>query len=261
MRNMEDTGYVYGRRSVAETLRSSPDRVNKLFIAEGAHGPAIDEIRELAKRHRVVTKFLPKQAIGKYAPEAVHQGVVASVTPVDYADADDVIQSSKGGKPALILVLDGITDPQNFGAILRTAEAAGVGGVIIPRHRSVALTSVVAKHSAGAVEYVPVARVVNIAMTIDNLKEKDIRTVGTSDDAERTIYEIDFALPTAILVGSEGEGLRPLVRSKCDEIARIPMLGRISSLNASVAAAVVLYEAVRQRTGGSPTRSMSANPP
>jgi 23S rRNA (guanosine2251-2'-O)-methyltransferase len=249
---MDETGYIYGRRTVAEALRSSAGRVNKLLIAEGAHGPAIDEIRQLAKQNRVVMKFLPRQALEKYAPETVHQGVIASVTPVDYAEPEEVMQVHKDGRPTLIVVLDGITDPQNFGAILRTAEAAGVSGVMIPRNRSVALTSVVAKHSAGAVHYVPVARVVNTAMTVDRLKENGVQTVGTAGDAEKTIYEIDFALPTAIIIGSEGTGLRPLVRRKCDLVARIPMLGKISSLNASVAAAVVLYEAVRQRTGGSP---------
>jgi 23S rRNA (guanosine2251-2'-O)-methyltransferase len=225
--------------------------LNKLFIAEGAHGPAIDEIRRLAKENRVVTKYLPKRALEKYVPEAVHQGVVASMTPVEYAEPDEVMQPRKNGKPALILVLDGITDPQNFGAMLRTSEAAGVSGVIIPRHRSVTLTSVVAKHSAGAVEYVQVARVANIAQTAGGLSENGVQIVGAAGDAEKTIYEIDFTAPTAIIIGSEGSGLRALVRSKCDQTAHIPMLGKISSLNASVAAAVILYEAVRQRGRGS----------
>ncbi|MBI5116458.1 23S rRNA (guanosine(2251)-2'-O)-methyltransferase RlmB [Candidatus Poribacteria bacterium] len=252
---MNEAGYIYGRRTVAETLRSSASRVNKVLIAEGAHGDVIDEIRRLANQNRVVMKFMPRRALEKYAPEAVHQGVIASVTPVDYAEPEEVMQARKGEKPALVVVLDGITDPQNFGAILRTAEAAGASGVMIPRHRSVALTSVVAKHSAGAVQYIPVARVANTAMTVDHLKENGVQAVGTAGDAERTIYEIDFLLPTAIIIGSEGTGLRPLVRRKCDHMARIPMLGKISSLNASVAAAVILYEAVRQRVGsaGQPT--------
>ncbi len=258
---MEESGHIYGRRAVLEVLRSSPDRVSKLFIAEGSRGRTTNEIRELARRHRVVTKTLPRRALERYAPEAAHQGVVASVAPVSYADADELIELYPKGKPALILVLDGITDPQNFGAILRTSEAVGVSGVIIPRHRSVGLTPVVAKQSAGAAQYVPVARVANIATTVDRLKENGIQTVGAAGDADTTMYEIDFKLPTALVIGSEGTGLRSLVRRKCELTARIPMGGKISSLNASVAAAVLLYESVRQRAGLSSNRSITSNPP
>lgn len=246
---MGESGYIYGRRTVLEILYSSPERVNKLFIAEGDHGPTIAEIRELAQRNRVVTKFLPKHALNRYAPGTAHQGVVASVSPVRYAEADTLVEPYPEGKPTLLLLLDGLTDPQNFGAILRTAEAVGVNGVIIPRHRSVGLTSVVAKHSAGASEYVPVARVPNIATIADTLNSNGLQTVGTAGDAEKTIYEIDFTLPTAIIIGSEGTGIRPLVRRNCSAMARVPMQGKIASLNASVAAAVVLYEALRQRRG------------
>jgi 23S rRNA (guanosine2251-2'-O)-methyltransferase len=246
---VEESGYIYGRRAVLELLRSSSQRVNKLFIAEGDHGPTINEIRELAQRNRVITKILPKRALDRYAPGVAHQGIVASVSPVQYAEIEELIEPYLEGKPTLLLLLDGITDPQNCGAILRTAEAVGVRGVIIPRHRSVGLTPVVAKHSAGATEYVPVARVPNIATLIDTLNEKEIQTVGMAGDADKTIYEVDLTLPTAIVIGSEGSGIRPLVRRKCGAMAHIPMRGKIPSLNASVAAAVVLYEAVRQRKG------------
>ncbi len=244
---MQQPEYIYGRRTVLEALRSSADRVNKLFIAQGAHGEAIGEIRELAKRNRVVTKMLPKRGLERYAPGASHQGVVASMAPVSYADADDLMAPYPGGEPTLVVVLDGITDPQNLGAILRTAEAVGAAGVFIPRHRSASLTSVVAKHSAGASQFIPVARVPNIVRAIESLKENDIQTIGMTGDAEKTIYDIDFTAPTAIVIGSEGTGIRPLVRKKCDLSARIPMRGKISSLNASAAAAVVLYEALRRR--------------
>ncbi len=230
-----------------EALRASAERINKLFIAQGARGETISEIRELAKQNRVVTKTLPKRALERYAPAGPHQGVVASIAPQGYADADDLMQPYHNGEPALVLALDGITDPQNFGAILRTAEAVGVGGVFIPRHRSVSLTPVVAKHSAGASQFVPIARVPNIAPAVDSLKDSGLQAVGAADEAEATIYDIDFTQPTAIVIGSEGGGLRPLVRKKCDVLARIPMRGRISSLNASAAAAVILYEALRQR--------------
>lgn len=258
---MEESGHIYGRRAVLEALRSSPDRVNKLFIAEGTRGRTMNEIRDLARRHRVVTKTLPRRALERYAPDAAHQGVVASMAPVSYADVDDMLEPRREGRSALILVLDGITDPQNFGAILRTADAAGVSGVIIPRHRSVGLSPVVAKQSAGAAHYVPVARVPNTAAVIDKLREHGVQTVGAAGDAEMTMYEIDFKLPTALVIGSEGAGLRPLVRRKCELTARIPMEGRISSLNAGVAAAVILYESVRQRSGPSSTRSITSNPP
>ena len=245
---MRQSEYIYGRRAVLEALRASAERVNKLFIAQGVRGETISEIRDLAKMNRVVTKTLPRRALERYAPAASHQGVVASMSPQSYADADDLMQPYQDGEPALVLLLDGITDPQNFGAILRTAEAVGANGVIIPRHRSVALTPVVAKHSAGASQFVPIARVPNIVRALDTLKENGVQAVGTAGDAESTIYDVDFAQPTAIVVGSEGVGLRPLVRKKCDVLARIPMLGRIASLNASAAAAVVLYEVLRQRS-------------
>lgn len=230
-----------------EALRSCPERVNKLFIAEGTHGPTMHEIHELAHRGRVLVKILPRNALERYASGEVHQGVVASVSPVEYADPDELMQPYRDGKPALVLVLDSITDPQNLGAILRTAEAVGVSGVLIPRHRSIGLTPVVAKHSAGASQFVPVARVTNVAVTVGRLNECGIQTVATAGDADKTIYEIDLSLPTAIVIGSEGTGIRHLVRSKCELAVRIPMQGKISSLNASAATAVILYEALRQR--------------
>lgn len=244
---MDQSEYIYGRRAVTEALRSSPERMNKLFIAQGARGEVIAEIRDLAKRNRVVTKVLPKRALERYAPGAAHQGVVASMAPVRYADADDLVQPYPDGKPALVVLLDGITDPQNFGAILRTAEAVGATGVMIPRHRSASLTSVVAKHSAGASQFVPVARVPNIVPIIERLKENGLQVVGTMGEAQATIYDADLTQPIAVVIGSEGAGLRPLVQKKCDLLARIPMRGKITSLNASAAAAVVLYEALRQR--------------
>ncbi|RJP64723.1 MAG: 23S rRNA (guanosine(2251)-2'-O)-methyltransferase RlmB [Candidatus Abyssobacteria bacterium SURF_17] len=257
---MDESGYIYGRRAVLEVLRSAPGRVNKLFIAEGSRGRTTDEIRELARHSRVVTKFLPRHALERLAPGAAHQGVVASVSPVAYADAEELMSPVHKGKPTLIVMLDEITDPQNFGAILRTVEAVGAAGVIIPRHRSVGLSPVVAKHSAGASEYVSVARAGNLAMLVDQLKDNGVQVVATSGDAETSIYEVDFTLPTAVVVGSEGAGVRQIIRRKCSVTARIPMLGKIASLNASAAAAVVLYEALRQRTGAE-TRSITTNPP
>jgi 23S rRNA (guanosine2251-2'-O)-methyltransferase len=247
---MEETGFIYGRREVVEILNSSPHRVNKIFLAEGDHGPIIGEIRDLAKKSHIIIKVVPRRALDNYAPRgAAHQGVVASIAPVEYADPDDIIQPYKHGQPSLIVALDEISDPQNFGAILRTCDAVGAAGVLIPRHRSVGLTSVVAKHSAGATEYVPVARVGNLAQLLDHLREVEWQIIGAGGDADMTMYEVDFTVPTVIVIGSEGAGIRRLIRQKCDHIVSIPMKGRIGSLNASVAAAVILYEALRQRLG------------
>jgi 23S rRNA (guanosine2251-2'-O)-methyltransferase len=259
---MEETGFIYGRREVVEILTSSPHRVNKIFLAEGDHGRIIGEIRDMAKKNHIIIKVVPRRALDTYAPRgAAHQGVVASIAPVEYADPDDIIQPLKNGQPSLIVVLDEISDPQNFGAILRTCDAAGAAGVLIPRHRSVGLTSVVAKHSAGATEYVPVARVGNLAQLLDHLREGDWQIVGAAGDAEKSIYEVDFTAPTVIVIGSEGKGLRPLVRRQCNVLAHIPMAGKIESLNASVAAAVFLYEAFRQRRFPSSSNSSTVNPP
>jgi 23S rRNA (guanosine2251-2'-O)-methyltransferase len=244
---MGESEYIYGRRTVLEALQSSAERMNKLFIAQGARGESIGEIRDLAKRNRVVTKVLPKRGLERYAPGASHQGVVASMAPVSYAEADDLVQPYPDGRPALVVLLDGITDPQNLGAILGTAGGVGATGVMIPRHRSASLTSVVAKHSAGASQFIPVARVPNIVPVIETLKENGLQVVGAAGEADTTIYEVDLTQPVAIVIGSEGTGLRPLVQKKCDLLARIPMRGKISSLNANAAAAVVLYEALRQR--------------
>ena len=245
---MEESGYTYGRHAVLEILRSAPQRVNKVFLAEGDHGQIVGEIRELAKRNRIVIKIVPRRALSRYVPRGTsHQGVIASVAPVAYADIEDVSQPFQNSQPSLILLLDGITDPQNFGAILRTAEATGAAGVIIPRHKSVGLTPVVAKHSAGASEYVPVARAGNLAQLIDRLKKEEWQVIGAAGDSEKTLYQADFKPPTAIVIGSEGAGLRRLVRQKCDHLVSIPMTGKIGSLNASVAAGVILYEALRQR--------------
>jgi 23S rRNA (guanosine2251-2'-O)-methyltransferase len=244
---MEEPEYIYGRRAVLEALRSTPERVNKLFLADGSRGRIIHDIWTLARTNKIIIKSLPKQVLEQYAPADSHQGVCASIAPTDYADADKLMELHRKEKPSLLVALDGITDPQNFGAILRTAEAVGVDGVFIPRHRSVTLSQTVAKLSAGASQYVPVARVTNIATLLDNLRENGIQTLGTAEEAATTMYDADFTVPTAIVIGSEGKGLRPLVRKKCELIVRIPMQGKIASLNASAAAAVILYEALRQR--------------
>jgi 23S rRNA (guanosine2251-2'-O)-methyltransferase len=250
MNSKEEGGYIYGRRAVQEILNSSPHRVNKIFLAAGDHGQIIEEIRHLARKNHIIIGIVPRQALSRYVPRgAAHQGVVASVAPIEYAEPERIIEPFRNGRPSLILILDEITDPQNFGAILRTCDAVGVAGVLIPRRKSVGLTPVVAKHSAGATNYVPVARIGNLAQFIDRLQEQGWQVVGAAGGADRTIYDADFRPPTALVIGSEGTGIRRLIRQKCDFLVSIPMQGHIGSLNASVAAAVILYEALRQRKG------------
>jgi 23S rRNA (guanosine2251-2'-O)-methyltransferase len=248
MNPREESGYIYGRRTIQEILSSSPHRVNKIFLAAGDHGQIIGEIRDLARKNRIIISVVPRQALNRYVPRgAAHQGVVASVAPVEYAEPEQIIEPFRNGQPSLILLLDEITDPQNFGAILRTCDAVGVAGVLIPRRKSVGLTPVVAKHSAGATNYVPVARIGNLAQFIDRLQELDWQVVGAAGGVDTTMYDADFRPPTALVIGSEGTGIRRLIRQKCDVLVSIPMQGHIGSLNASVAAAVILYEALRQR--------------
>lgn len=179
---------------------------------------------------------------------SAHQGVIAYAAAKDYVDLDDLLAlSRKRGEPPLYCILDGIEDPHNLGAILRTADASGIHGVVIRSRRAVGLTAAVAKASAGAVEYVPVARVANIAQTIEMLKKNNVWVVGIDLGGEADYTQMDFTVPSAIVIGAEGKGVSDLVRKRCDRIASIPMKGRISSLNASVAAALVMYEAFRQR--------------
>ncbi|MBX6396122.1 MAG: 23S rRNA (guanosine(2251)-2'-O)-methyltransferase RlmB, partial [Alicyclobacillaceae bacterium] len=181
---------------------------------------------------------------------ANHQGVIADVAPFAYADVDDLLAAvAESGRPGLFVLLDGIEDPHNLGSILRTAEACGVDGVVIPKRRAAAVTETVSKASAGAVEYVPVARVANLPQTVVRFKEAGYWVIGADGNGRRSYLDPDYSVPTALVIGGEGTGLSRLVRQRCDEVVHIPMFGRVNSLNAGVAAAVLLYEVVRQRTG------------
>jgi 23S rRNA (guanosine2251-2'-O)-methyltransferase len=210
----------------------------------------MQELLSLASEHGVKVERTDDHLLDRLAKGGVHQGVVADVddASVDYS-VEELVRGANG--PALVVVLDGVEDPHNLGAILRTADAAGVHGVVVQNRHSAALGGAAAKASAGAVAHVKIAQVVNIARAIDELKEIGVWTVGLADDAETTYNAIDFSVPSAIVVGAEGSGLRRLVRENCDFTARIPMQGHVSSLNVSVAAGIVLFEAVRQRAAGS----------
>jgi 23S rRNA (guanosine2251-2'-O)-methyltransferase len=236
---------------VIEALRAGNRRVERVTIAEGAHESRLHELFDLARAEGVPVRRAPRAELQRLSAGANHQGVVASVAAAAYADAEELIDkiAARVGTdaPPLAVVLDGVEDPHNLGAIIRTAECAGVDGLFIPERRAVGLTETVAKASAGALEYLPVARATNIARLVEEFKERGIWTIGTDADANIDYTEWDWTQPCALLLGSEGSGLRRLVRERCDALVRIPLRGRITSLNVSVAAGIVLYEAVRQR--------------
>ena len=238
---------VYGINPVLEALRAG--RVTALRVSQRGGG-RMQELLALAAERGVKVQRVDGALLDRLARAGVHQGVVADVE--DAAAEYSVEELVRGAdSPALIVVLDGVEDPHNVGAILRTADAAGVHGVIVQNRRAAFLGGAAAKASAGAVAYVRIAQVVNIARAIDELKDAGVWSVGLADDAPTTYDEIDYTVPAAIVVGAEGSGLRRLVRQKCDFVASIPMRGRVSSLNVSVAAGIALFEAVRQR-GGQP---------
>ena len=234
---------VYGINPVLEAMRAG--RVTAVRVGQRSGG-RIQELLALAAERGVRVQRVDSQLLDRLARGGVHQGVVADVedAPADYS-VEEMVRGASG--PALIVVLDGVEDPHNVGAILRTADAAGADGVVMQNRRSASLGGAAAKASAGAVAHVKIAQVVNIARALDELKEIGVWTVGLADDAATNYDEIDFLTPSAIVVGAEGSGLRRLVREKCDFTARIPMRGHVSSLNVSVAAGIVLFEARRQR--------------
>jgi 23S rRNA (guanosine2251-2'-O)-methyltransferase len=237
---------VYGINPVLEALRAG--RVTAVRVGERGGG-RMHELLTMATERGVKVQRVDAHLLDRLAKGGVHQGVVADVDEVSVDHSvEELVRDASG--PALIVVLDGIEDPHNLGAILRTADAAGVHGVVVQSRRSAALGGAAAKASAGAVSHVKIAQVVNIARAIDELKEVGVWTVGLADDAETTYDAIDFVVPSAIVVGAEGSGLRRLVREKCDFVARIPMQGQVSSLNVSVATGICLFEAVRQRGAG-----------
>ncbi len=242
---------LYGVNPVLEALRSNR-KIEEMVVAEGAHHDRVRELIDLARAKNIPVRRAPRVALDRAARSAHHQGVLARVAAARYSDADDLLDSVAArvgtSAEALVVLLDGVEDPRNLGAILRTAECAGVHGVFMSERRAVGLTDTVAKAAAGAVEYVPVARVTNLTRLIERLKERNVWVVGTAADASLAYTEWDWTRSSAVVLGGEGSGLHRLVRERCDALVRIPVRGRIESLNVSVAAGVVLYEAQRQRT-------------
>ncbi|MBS4221053.1 23S rRNA (guanosine(2251)-2'-O)-methyltransferase RlmB [Bacillus sp. FJAT-49711] len=238
--------WIAGKNPVIEALKSDRD-INKIWIAEGSQKGQMQVIVKLAKERNVLIQYVPKQKLEQNTKEN-HQGVIAQVAAYQYAEVDDLFAyASKKGEDPFFLILDELEDPHNLGSILRTADAAGVHGIIIPKRRAVGLTATVAKLSTGAIEYIPVARVTNIARTIDELKERGIWVFGTDAKGSQDYRKMDATLPLAIVIGSEGKGIGRLIREKCDFLIHLPMAGHVTSLNASVAAALLMYEVHRKR--------------
>jgi len=245
------TSEIFGVNPVLEALRAKRRAIREITIANGAKDARLSELIELSRAEHIPVHYVPRQQLDRATGNAVHQGVVARIAAAEYTDVDDLLDSidqlGRNGTPPLVVVLDGVEDPHNLGAILRTAECTGVNGIFVPERRAVGLTETVGKASAGAIEYVPVARATNLSRLIDQLKERNLWVVGTAADASTDYTGWDWTRASAVVMGSEGAGLHRLVREHCDALVRIPVRGQIESLNVSVATGIILYEALRQR--------------
>lgn len=237
---------IEGRNAVIEAFRSGKT-IDKLYVLDGCKdGPVMTIIRE-AKKTDTIIRYVGREILDRLSKTGHHQGVVANAVAYDYAEVEDILNAAREkGEPPFVFILDGIEDPHNLGAIIRTANLAGAHGVIIPKRRAVGLTATVAKTSAGALNYTPVAKVTNLSATIEELKKEGLWFV-CADMGGETMYNLNLTGPIGLVIGNEGEGVSRLVKEKCDYVASIPMKGNIDSLNASVAAGVLAYEIVRQR--------------
>ncbi|MBI3399040.1 MAG: 23S rRNA (guanosine(2251)-2'-O)-methyltransferase RlmB [Deltaproteobacteria bacterium] len=241
---------IYGINPVSEALKSHPEYFKDILIARGKGDQASERIKKLAEQHGIKCRFVEKSEIERLAQTSHHQGVIGIVEEFTYAGLEDILDRWRSsGENALILILDCIQDPQNLGSLIRTGNAAGVHGVIIPKDRAAEITPAVVKASAGAIEHMLISRVTNIADTILRLKEAGLWIIGIEAGCQQDIYSFDMNTDLAIVIGSEGKGIRRLVKEKCDVCLSIPMKGGISSLNASVAGGIVLFEALRKRKG------------
>ncbi len=243
----EVEGQLEGRNAITEALKNGRT-IDKIFIATGDTDRALQHLAATAKEAGAVVVPVDRRKLDAMSSTGRHQGIIALAAAHEYFSIDDLLQvAADRGENPLLVICDELTDPHNLGAILRSAECAGAHGVIIPKRRSVGLTATVAKASAGAVEYMKVARVTNISAAITELKEKGVWIFGTAAEGSIPMYQADLKGPAAIVIGNEGDGMSPLVRKNCDVMVHIPMKGSISSLNASAAGSILLYEAVRQR--------------
>lgn len=244
---------LYGLNPVREFLRAGGEGIAELWLGEGSErARAFAELAGQARGRGAKVREAPRPKLDRLAGTDRHQGVVAVVADYRYRDLEELLQAAAAaGEPALLVVLDGVVDPQNLGAIIRSAHALGAHGVVIPKDRAAGVTPATAKASAGAVEHCPVARVTNLAQALEAMKEAGLWAVATDAEAPEDLSDIDLSVPTALVLGSEESGVRPLVRRTCDRVARIPMKGKVGSLNASASAAIALYEVERQRRAGS----------
>ena len=243
----EADGVIEGRNAVIEALRAG-ENIDKIFILKGETDKTLGHIASKARAAGIVVVDADRRKLDNMSRTHAHQGVIALASVREYCSVEDILQSAADkGEAPLLVVCDEISDPHNLGAIIRTAECAGAHGIVIPKRRSAGLTAIVAKTSAGAVAHMPVARVPNIAALLKDLKKQGVWVFGTAAGGNTTLYNADLKGPAAIVIGSEGDGMTRLVAENCDFLVSIPMKGRINSLNASAAAAILLYEAVRQR--------------
>ena len=247
MEKEEYNDQVEGRNAVLELLESGRD-INKILVTNGEKHGSIHKILAIAKERKIIVTEMERNKLNQIAQTPNNQGVIAIVPPYDYCEVEDILEEAKRkDEMPFILILDGIEDPHNLGSIIRTAETAGVHGIIIPKRRAASVNSTVSKVSAGAVEYMKIARVNNINETIRYLKEQDVWICGTDMDTNTIYTKQDYKMPIAIVIGSEGFGMSRLVKENCDFLVKIPMKGKITSLNASVSAGIIMYEVVKNR--------------
>jgi 23S rRNA (guanosine2251-2'-O)-methyltransferase len=237
---------IYGIHAVTEAIKSRGRALQYVGVAKERHDLRLQKVIDACRDTGISVRFVPRPELERLAGSAAHQGVVAVAAAKEYCDIEDLL-AARRGRRALIVVLDGVEDPHNLGAVLRTADGAGADGVAIPDRRAVGVTATVAKASAGASEHLPVAKVTNITRTLETLKSHNIWIVGLDERGPQTYDSLDYNMDCAVVLGAEGKGLHDLVRKHCDFLVSIPMLGKVPSLNVSVAAAVILYEAARQR--------------
>ena len=238
---------IIGRNAVMEALKNDKT-IEALYLANGSREGSINQIINLAKKNKIVIKEADKKKLDSMSAGMVHQGVIAKITPYKYFEVKDILDDAKKkGEAPFIIILDELEDPHNLGSIIRTAETCGVHGIIIPKRRNVGVTPTVYKSSVGAVEHVKIAKVTNINNTIDELKEQGIWVYGADIEGREYSYEVDFSGPCALIIGSEGRGISKLTLKKCDKLVRIPMIGKINSLNASVAGGIMMYEVLKGR--------------
>ncbi|WP_409021542.1 23S rRNA (guanosine(2251)-2'-O)-methyltransferase RlmB [Dellaglioa sp. P0083] len=246
-RSSEEAGdFIIGRHPVEAALKSNQS-INKLFLQTGLKSDVLSGIEQLAKKKGIITQLVPKSKLDLLSDQQNHQGVIVAVAAFEYATIDDLFKSAADkDEPPFFLILDNVEDPHNLGSIMRTADAAGVHGIIIPKRRAVGLTSTVAKTSTGAIEYMPVARVTNLVNTVNELKKAGLWVFGTDMDGQ-DYREWDAKGPTALVIGNEGKGISPLLKKACDGMLTIPMVGHVQSLNASVAASLLIYQGFTSR--------------